>query len=385
MKNNIYKDKLEDKGYSGSGVPVDVTSTDTVVNSLNNLSGNLTIGINQESNDDDFVNLGIDATNIPISSPTSEDDNVPSVAESFSVLEEDVSTLGANVAAKKSVDTVGDTGVNKTSVKIQGASGITAVVDNTSSSQSIITLSTDSTVPKGFTVSEAEIITADVNHPYKFVSSDDSISITKTSTAGEIDLKALDTPTDSKYIFSEPLTTLVSKLLIGYQPTKSYFDNVTPFDFTVKSNTNLYPQTSDLILTAYYSDFIQRNPSYFPNGQGIFLIKGVPTLNPTGDKVNMLRIYIDMKNRNDENRYDLMISVVNPSTQTSSTYRLNTDLPSQEMQGPKVKINLSEIWSNTGYSLKEASFDRYMLNTSIEPFYYSLVCGHIYFSFQYQM
>jgi hypothetical protein len=191
MNDKIYKDKLEDKNYSGSGVYVkDVSVHGAGVTSLNGKEGELSIAINSSSEDETLVNLGIDATNIPLATPESHSRSaeIPSVATAVNSLGAAVSDLANN---KKSIDKVkvgaeeSTIEANSVSISLPSNSGLTGSVTNTSS-VSTIALSTDDSVAKKFVVSDGNVV-ADASNPYKFVSSDNSVTISKGNNDGEID------------------------------------------------------------------------------------------------------------------------------------------------------------------------------------------------------
>jgi hypothetical protein len=252
-------------------------------------------------------------------------------------------------------------------------------------------------VPKKFIVQDKyqagaiATVTADATHPYKFISSDDTIAITVGDNAGEIDIKALDNPLDKNFTFAEPMTTVVMKMMNGYFDPVDYFDNpYMTFDFTLKSTPDLVPKTSDMYMIAYYSDYMNRTPLSFKDGQGIFFIEGVRTSGELPDEYfEMCRIYATQETRNNKLMVDLNITVRGGTIENPHMYNyaLNTDKPKTTYTGTKIKINLSEKWATTGLSLKRASFNPYQIyegKRNIDPFAYNLVCGHIFFTYQYK-
>jgi hypothetical protein len=173
-------------------------------------------------------------------------------------------------------------------------------------------------------------------------------------------------------------------MIIGFEPTQNYFqDPQKRFDFTLKSLIDAEPLTSDLYMIVYYSDYMNRFPSKFPSWQGIFYLEGVPTENPSGDLSEMMRIYTTQEERNGKTMVDLKIAVLGQNGHTYG-YQLNVDQTETEYTGKKIKINLSDKWRNTGLSLAKGSFNAYTKQTAINPFDYSVICGHIYFTFQYR-
>jgi hypothetical protein len=128
---------------------------------------------------------------------------------------------------------------------------------------------------------------------------------------------------------------------------------------------------------------MNRFPDKFKDYQGIFLLEGVPTDDPDGDLQEMLRIYSVGRITEEGTKKDLTIAVLGQNGHTFS-YSLNDDLTPSQYTGSKIKINLSDHWRNTGYSLTKGSFHGYTQPTAIAPFDYSVVCGHMYFTFQYK-
>jgi hypothetical protein len=424
---NIYEDKPENKKYSGSGVFVETADDGTGVTSINGKDGSVIVTINNV-NPQANLSLGISGSSIPVTSPSSQDDPVETIESAITNLKTDATNLFSNVnilaqadAAlisediainnklnlKKSFDrlvvgqatTVFPNNNNSIGIDVgmESTTGLTADYDGGTAEFGNVELTTADCVPKKFIVQDkyqsgqtSEVI-ATADNPYKFISSDETISITVGDNAGEIDLKALDNPLDKNFTFSEPLTTLVSKMMIGWDASYAYFNNpFKTFDFTVKSTTDVSPETSDLYMIVYYSDYMERVPDGFPNGQGIFYIEGVPTASPESNPEEMIRIYVTTENRNGILKHDLNV-VVKGSNQSGGmqmyNYRLNTDLDKTEYTGTKVKINLSEKWKNLGLSMKQASFNPYLSPkqpAAINPFDYSVVCGHIFFTFQYK-
>jgi hypothetical protein len=251
-----------------------------------------------------------------------------------------------------------------------------------------IKLKTADCVPKKFVVASKDNpatsvdVQATATNPYKFLSSDNTISVANTINAGEINFKSADNPQVKNFIYRESLASFATRAMLQYNNKEDFFKRPYPhFKVNLKYKRDKLPKTSDLFLVAYYPDYIESNPDVFGDAYGIFFFWGLAPEDPDIEQNKMLAIF---------SRYgagtiiELHIEVCGEYNHFD-TYRLHRDLPTTEFTGQRVVINLSEYWSKTERELLTGSF--FGLGRTMDPADPAAdmtVLEHIFLTYQYE-